>query len=131
MLLWRELHLNGICKHISVNIKYDILIDIWKRNIGRYIIFFKNDILIDICRIFSFFELYMKIFISENLAYIGRNIIFNIDIFIYRSIYFNIGQYMETYSNQICFHISAVIRPLHISVNISLKLKSLKYYIYG
>ena len=31
----------------------------------------------------------------------------------------------------ICFHISGVIRPLHISVNISPKLKSLKYYIYG
>jgi len=57
----------GICKHISVNIKYDILTDIWKWNIDRYMNFFKNDILIDICRKFSFFERYMKIFIFEIL----------------------------------------------------------------
>ena len=40
----------GICKHISVNIKYDILTDIWKWNIDRYMIFFRNDILIGICQ---------------------------------------------------------------------------------
>ena len=39
--------------------------------------------------------------------------------FIYRSIYFNIAQYMIPYFDHICFHISGVIRPLHISVNIS------------
>ena len=55
-------------------------------------IFFKNDILIDICRNFSFFERYMKIFIFEFYAYNGRNIIYNIDFFIYRSIYYNIGR---------------------------------------
>ena len=58
----------GICKHISVNIKNDILTDIWKLNIDRYMIFFKNDILIDIFRNFSFFERYMKIFIFEFYA---------------------------------------------------------------
>ena len=57
--------LHGICKHISVNIKNNILTDIWKWNIDRYMIFLKNDILIDICRNFSFFERYMKIFIFE------------------------------------------------------------------
>ena len=39
--------------------------------------------------------------------------------FIYQSIYFNIAQYMISYFDHICFHISGVIRPLHISVNIS------------
>ena len=39
--------------------------------------------------------------------------------FIYRSIYFDIAKYMIPYFDHICFHISGVIRPLHISVNIS------------
>ena len=33
---------DGICKHISVNIKNDILTDIWKWNIDRYMIFFQK-----------------------------------------------------------------------------------------
>ena len=32
---------------------------------------------------------------------------------------FNIDRYMFPYFDHICFHISGVIRPLHISVNIS------------
>ena len=49
--------------------------------------------------------------------------------YIYRSKYvkisyigsynFNIDQYMLTYFDHICFHISVIIRPQHISVNIS------------
>ena len=40
-------------------------------------------------------------------------------VYIYQSIYFNIDRYMFSYSDHILFYISGVIRPLHISVNIS------------
>ena len=62
---------------------------------------------------YYYIDLYMKVYSS---TYIGWNLS---RIFIYRSIYFNIVRYMMTYSDHICFHISGVIRPLHISVNIS------------
>ena len=58
----------------------------------------------------------LKVIVVNCTTYIDGNLS---KIFIYRSIYFNIARYMHTYSAHICFHISGVIRPLHISVNIS------------
>ena len=50
-----------------------------------------------------------KMHISVNIWY---HISVNISVF-------NIDWYMLSYSDHICFHISVIIRPLHISVNIS------------
>ena len=96
-----------------------ILTDIW--------IFSKNHISTDICRNFSFFDRYMKIFKIRFWAYIDRNFWWLTYIGQYT---FNIDRYMLTYSDHILFYISVVIRPYIYRANISPKLKSLKYYIY-
>ena len=52
--------------------------------------------------------------------HISVKIWYDLSIYAYIGRYtFNIALYMITYSDHICFHISGVIRPLHISVNIS------------
>ena len=99
---------SGIWNHISVNIKIHILTDIW--------IFSKNHFSTDIYRNFSFFGRYMKFFKNRFWTYIGRNF----GQLSYIGQYtFNIDRYMFSYSVHILFYISGVIRPLHISVNIS------------
>ena len=79
-----------------------------------HLVFCKVIISTDICIIILTYIL--KFIVVNCTTYIDGNLS---KIFIYRSIYFNIARYRLTYSAHICFHISGVIRPLHISVNIS------------
>ena len=127
---------HGICKHISINILYHILTDIWWSNIDRYMHFFqksfsdrymsefcifrpeyvtiyrsilklryidrymisnidrymkffKNHFSTDICRNFSFFDRYMKIFILLKLACLG----------VYSLLEFRKTSYIDQYNN--------------------------------
>ena len=79
-----------------------------------HLVFCKVIISTDICIIILTYI--WKFIVGNVTTYIDRNWS---KIFIYRSIYVNIARYRLTYSAHICFHISGVIRPLHISVNIS------------
>ena len=90
--------------------------DICEFNIDRYMKFFKK----------SYFDRYMpEFFIFWSIYENFQKTILSIyrskfwSVYIYRSIYFNIDRYMFSYSDHILFYISGVIRPLHISVNIS------------
>ena len=80
-----------------------------------YIILYKNTYKTLGVNMNNYIDLYMKVYtVERNLTYIDRNMsIFNIGSYDY-----NIDQYMLTYFNHICFHISVIIRPQHNMLNI-------------